>query len=44
MKVENDRLKDFIRRQSMELEELQKLNLQIRNVEALSAKYEGGLD
>lgn len=44
MKVENDRLKDFIRRQSMELEELQKLNLQIRNVEALSAKYEGVLN
>jgi DNA repair exonuclease SbcCD nuclease subunit len=44
LKSENDRLKDFIRRQTQELEELQKQNLQAMNMEALQSKYEGVLN
>lgn len=44
LQKENERLKDFIRRQSAELEELQKKNMISINFETLQAKYEGLLN
>jgi hypothetical protein len=37
-------LKDFIRRQGLELEEMQKKNMASVNLEAVQAKYEGVLN
>lgn len=39
LQKENERLRDFIRRQGIELEEMQKKNLSSANFEALQAKY-----
>jgi hypothetical protein len=44
LQKENERLKDYIRRQTLELEELQKKNMLSANFETLQAKYEGLLN
>jgi hypothetical protein len=43
LKTENDRLRDFIRRQTLELEELQKKSIMSMSLEALQSKYDGVL-
>lgn len=43
LKTENDRLRDFIRRQTLELEEFQKKSIISMSLEALQSKYDGVL-